>query len=146
MAKKKDEVTEALSEKDPLDGVVTGPVVVTTDINTNETVITPFEPEVAERDLINEYGAIYFEMQNWVNQRSHAYPSVTEQLAALYEARQGNDKPLKEIDAKIKEVKEKFPKPDFAKLEAKLEKLNAESPKETPLPTEELLVEKPAEE
>jgi len=45
-----------------------------------------------------------------INDRILEYPSIGDQLAALYDARQGNDKPIKEIDAKIKAVKEKYPK------------------------------------
>ena len=45
-----------------------------------------------------------------INDRILKYPSIGDQLAALYDARQGNDKPIKEIDAKIKAVKEKYPK------------------------------------
>ena len=47
-----------------------------------------------------------------INDRILEYPSIGEQLAALYDARQGNDKPIKEIDARIKAVKEKYPKPE----------------------------------
>lgn len=45
-----------------------------------------------------------------INDRILEYPSIADQLAALYDARQGNDKPIKEIDARIKAVKEKYPK------------------------------------
>jgi hypothetical protein len=42
--------------------------------------------------------------------RSHFYPDIHDQIDALYWARQGNTQQLEEIDKKIKEVKEKYPK------------------------------------
>ena len=44
--------------------------------------------------------------------RRAEYPSVEEQLDAAYQARQGNDSKQREIDEKIRLVKEKYPKTD----------------------------------
>lgn len=44
--------------------------------------------------------------------RRAEYPSVEEQLEAAYEARQGNMEKQLEIDARIRQVKEKYPKED----------------------------------
>lgn len=84
--------------------------------------LKPVEPTSAEEfklvvgsvDITEEQKAIAEELnlQFVINNRVMEYPSVSEQLSALYEARQGNDKPIKEIDAKIKAVKEKYPKPE----------------------------------
>jgi hypothetical protein len=45
--------------------------------------------------------------------RRAEYPSVGEQLDAAYQARQGNTAKQVEIDRKIQEVKEKYPKTDI---------------------------------
>ena len=42
--------------------------------------------------------------------RWYSYPSIEEQLGALYWMRQGIMEPIQEIDKKITEVKEKYPK------------------------------------
>jgi len=42
--------------------------------------------------------------------RRAEYPSIGEQLDAAYQARQGNDAKQIEIDRRIREVKEKYPK------------------------------------
>mgnify|MGYP006921296315 CR=1 FL=1 len=39
------------------------------------------------------------------------YPSIGDQLDALYKARHGDPGPLEEVDAKIAEVKARYPKP-----------------------------------
>jgi hypothetical protein len=44
--------------------------------------------------------------------RRAEYPSIGEQLDAAYQARQGNTEKQVEIDARIREVKEKYPKTD----------------------------------
>jgi len=42
--------------------------------------------------------------------RAQSYPSIGDQLDALYWARQGNDEILQEIDQQIQSVKDQFPK------------------------------------
>lgn len=42
--------------------------------------------------------------------RTNEYPSVSEQLAALYEARHGDTKSLEAIDARIAATNQKYPK------------------------------------
>ena len=44
--------------------------------------------------------------------RKAEYPSVEQQLEAAYEARQGDDTRQKELDARITEIREKYPKSD----------------------------------
>jgi hypothetical protein len=44
--------------------------------------------------------------------RKAEYPSIEEQLEAAYEARQGNDTRQQELDARITEIREKYPKAD----------------------------------
>jgi hypothetical protein len=44
--------------------------------------------------------------------RRAEYPSVEEQLDAAYQARQGDDSKQREVDEKIRLVKEKYPKTD----------------------------------
>lgn len=70
-------------------------------------VVTHYTDELTEDQKL---GARLIAPQMVLNNRRMEYPSVAEQLAALYDARQGNDKPIKEIDARIKAVKEKYPK------------------------------------
>ena len=44
--------------------------------------------------------------------RRAEYPPIGEQLDAAYQARQGNDAKQIEIDSRIREIKEKYPKTD----------------------------------
>ncbi|MEN8174811.1 MAG: XkdW family protein [Pseudomonadota bacterium] len=44
--------------------------------------------------------------------RRSAYPSIEDQLDALYKARHGNDAEVELIDNHIKRVKERYPKPE----------------------------------
>jgi len=44
--------------------------------------------------------------------RRAEYPSIGEQLDAAYQARQGNTAKQAELDSKIREIKEKYPKTD----------------------------------
>jgi hypothetical protein len=44
--------------------------------------------------------------------RKAEYPGIEEQLEAAYEARQGDDTRQKELDARITEIREKYPKSD----------------------------------
>ena len=44
--------------------------------------------------------------------RQAEYPTVGEQLEAAYMARQGNEARQKELDEKIRRVREKYPKVD----------------------------------
>jgi len=45
-------------------------------------------------------------------ERAFAYPSVGDQLDALYKARQGDSSALDQIDSQIAAVKQQFPRPD----------------------------------
>jgi hypothetical protein len=121
-------------------------VTVVTDATDNSTSFETFSLKDLPRDIVGEIAAIKLEMQEWANFRSLEYPSVGEQLAALYESRQGNDEPIKAIDAKIKSVKDKFPKPDFDKLEAKLKEIEADTPEPTTPPIQIGVGQKQAEE
>lgn len=122
-------------------------VSIVTDIESNSTVVTTFKHDGEKpRDIASEQASVIFEIQSWEHGRSNEYPSIGEQLGALYESRQGNDKPIKDIDDRIKAVKAKYPKPDFDKLEAKLKELEAENPKPTQPPTQVGDEEKSSEE
>jgi hypothetical protein len=44
--------------------------------------------------------------------RKSEYPSIGEQLDALYKARNGDTSELETIDELITEIKEKYPKPE----------------------------------
>jgi hypothetical protein len=48
--------------------------------------------------------------EEYAAMRRAEYPSVGEQLDAMYEARQGNNAKQLEVDEKIRRVKEKYPK------------------------------------
>ena len=57
-------------------------------------------PEIADVNHEDKYAAM----------RRADYPSVEEQLDAAYQARQGDDTKQIEVDAKIRSVKEQYPK------------------------------------
>jgi len=44
--------------------------------------------------------------------RKSEYPTIEDQLDALYKARKGDDSELKKLDRKITRVKKKYPKPE----------------------------------
>lgn len=50
------------------------------------------------------------EMVTYADARLNAYPSIEDQMDALYWARQGDSSKQEEIDAKISAVKTKYPK------------------------------------
>lgn len=66
-----------------------------------ETTVTVTELEPTANDLLAACRAL----------RHANYPSIGEQLDALYKARHGDPSDLIEIDAKIAEVKMRYPKP-----------------------------------
>ena len=49
-------------------------------------------------------------MVTYADARLNAYPSIEDQMDALYWARQGDSSKQEEIDAKISAVKTKYPK------------------------------------
>ena len=51
------------------------------------------------------------ELKNFHKNRREAYPTIGEQLDAMYQARNGDDSEIKKIDAIITSVKNKYPKP-----------------------------------
>ncbi|MGD2137449.1 MAG: XkdW family protein [Gammaproteobacteria bacterium] len=51
-------------------------------------------------------------MKGYAAMRRAEYPSVGDQLDAAYKARQGNDGEQKELDERITEIKNKYPKSD----------------------------------
>jgi predicted lipid-binding transport protein (Tim44 family) len=61
------------------------------------------------RNALREIASTYHE-QEYAEMRRAEYPSVEEQLEAAYEARQGDDSRQREIDERIRAVKEKYPK------------------------------------
>jgi len=61
------------------------------------------------RNALAEISDVNHEAKYAAMRRSE-YPSVGEQLDAAYQARQGNDAKQIEIDARIRKVKEKYPK------------------------------------
>lgn len=61
------------------------------------------------RSALEELSDSYHE-EEYAAMRRAEYPSVGEQLEALYEARQGNNARLLEVDERIRHVKEKYPK------------------------------------
>lgn len=67
---------------------------------------TPAELEEAMEKLSKATAGDYAAM------RKAEYPGVREQLEAAYEARQGDDSHQRELDAKITEIREKYPKSD----------------------------------
>ena len=82
------------------------------------------EPEIAEwktdapmptaeqiRRAMEEMADAHHE-ENYADMRQAEYPSVGEQLEAAYEARQGNTAKQKELDERIRRVREKYPKVD----------------------------------
>ena len=69
------------------------------------------EPDHLEQ-AIGEYRDALKE-NNYHEMRRTLYPSVGDQLDALYKARHGNDAALREIDKQIARVKERFPKPEL---------------------------------
>jgi hypothetical protein len=50
--------------------------------------------------------------KNYASLRRAEYPSIGDQLDAAYKARQGNDAEQSDIDARIRAIKEKYPKSD----------------------------------
>ena len=44
--------------------------------------------------------------------RKSEYPSIEEQLDALFKSRNGDNSELKELDRMIADIKEKYPKPE----------------------------------
>ena len=52
------------------------------------------------------------EPEGYVFLRKSEYPSLEDQLDALYKARRGDDSELKKLDRKITRVKNKYPKPE----------------------------------
>lgn len=55
---------------------------------------------------------VVIENRGYAAMRRTEYPSVEDQLDAAYKARQGDDTEQREIDARITEVKSKYPKSD----------------------------------
>lgn len=79
-------------------------------------------PQPAQHELdqwIQEYRDDA-EDNNYRELRRIAYPSIQDQLDALYKARQGNTGALEQIDAKIARVKEKYPKPEHCSEECEV--------------------------
>jgi hypothetical protein len=66
------------------------------------------EPETLER-LMGGGGE---KAGDYAERRAAEYPSVGDQLDALYKARQGDSGDLERIDAAIAEVKARYPKPE----------------------------------
>ena len=52
------------------------------------------------------------EPEGYMFLRKSEYPSIEDQLDALYKARRGDDSELKKLDRKITRVKNKYPKPE----------------------------------
>lgn len=63
------------------------------------------------KSALQELSNTYHE-EEFASMRRAEYPSVGEQLEAMYEARQGNNDRLLKVDEKIRLVKEKYPKQD----------------------------------
>jgi len=72
---------------------------------------SPKPTEEQIRKALSELSDVNHEAKYAAMRRS-AYPSVGEQLDAAYQARQGNNAKQIEIDQRIREVKEKYPKLD----------------------------------
>jgi hypothetical protein len=69
----------------------------------------PTEAEISSALL--EISDIHHEAK-YAGMRRAEYPSVAEQLDAAYQARQGNTAKQLEVDEKIRDVKDKYPKTD----------------------------------
>lgn len=72
------------------------------------------DPKPSDTDIqvaLHEISDIHHD-ERYAAIRRAEYPSVEEQLEAAYEARQGNMEKQLEIDARIRQVKEKYPKED----------------------------------
>jgi XkdW protein len=63
------------------------------------------------RRALAEIASSYHE-EEYAEMRRAEYPSIEDQLAAAYEARQGNLAPQQTVDEKIRRVREKYPKSD----------------------------------
>ena len=73
-------------------------------------VITSSQPSADQiKKALVELSDVNHEAKYAAMRRSE-YPSIGEQLDAAYQARQGNDAKQIEIDRRIREVKEKYPK------------------------------------
>ena len=68
------------------------------------------EPDHLEQ-AIGEYRQM-IEDSNYRELRRTTYPSIGDQLDAMFKARHGNDAALKVIDEQINRVKERYPKPE----------------------------------
>ena len=69
----------------------------------------PTEKEI--KSALLEISDIHHEAK-YAAMRRTEYPSVEEQLDAAYQARQGNNAKQLEVDERIRDVKEKYPKTD----------------------------------
>ena len=67
--------------------------------------------EAAIKAALLEISDIHHEAK-YAGMRRAEYPSVAEQLDAAYQARQGNPAKQLEVDEKIRDVKDKYPKTD----------------------------------
>ena len=78
------------------------------------------EHPIPHPDHIEEAIGQYRQMiqeSNYREMRRATYPSVGDQLDALYKARQGNDAALRMVDEQIQRVKERYSKPEACRDE-----------------------------
>ena len=99
------------SEYEPFDKVSDVPL----QLNASGTITDAKEQQAVEQQLTEE--ASDKEAIDYKTQRKEQYPSVLDQLEALYQARKGDNTKLNQVDAIIDEVKASIPKttPDTTK-------------------------------